>query len=135
MHPPWVDVGGESLQNVWKVVPTSPRAANGEHMTKEDAVETVVRECFWGDYALSVSDIVTRLNSGDSEFSRFLFGKIADNARYPSRLIRVLFSPEGIRNLLDRAERQPRWNDRRHRLIRANLSGRRDLVPERQWSR
>ena len=104
-------------------------------MTREEAADRVVRQCFWGDYALSASDIITRLDSGETAFARFLFGKIADNARYPSRLMRALFPPENLQELLNRSERQPRWHDRRHRLIRANLSGRPELVPERLWSR
>ena len=104
-------------------------------MTRGEAVDRVVRECFWGDYTLSASDVITRLDSGEIAFARFLFGKIADNARYPSRLMRALFAPEELQELLNRAERQPRWDDRRHRLIRANLSGRPELVPERLWSR
>ena len=59
-------------------------------MTREEAADKVVRQCFWGDYVLSASDIMTRLDSGETQFARFLFGKIADNARYPSRLIRAL---------------------------------------------
>ena len=104
-------------------------------MTREEAVDRVVRQCFWGDYTLSASDVITRLDSGEIAFARFLFGKIADNARYPSRLMRALFAPEELQELLNRTERQPRWDDRRHRLIRANMSGRPELVPERLWSR
>ena len=96
---------------------------------------TVLAECFWGDYALSAEEIVRRLDSDDEAFKRFLFGRIADNASYPSRLMRQLFSDSEIHTLLESTMRQPRWTDLRHRLIRANLTGDRSLVPERSWRR
>lgn len=104
-------------------------------MTRQDAAERVVRECLWGDYALGPDEILERLDSGDQYFARFLFGKIADNATYPSLLIRALFDSTAIETILDQTADQPRWHDLHHRLIRANLTGRRELVPERQWSR
>ena len=102
-------------------------------MTRQEAARKVVDECFWGDYVLSESEVLTRLDAGDPDFARFLFGKIADNASYPSRLIRLLFDDSTIREILDATAAQPRWADLHHRLIRANLTGRPDLVPERQW--
>jgi hypothetical protein len=104
-------------------------------MTRQDAAVQVVQECFWGDYVLDATDILGRLESHDHDFARFVFGKISDNARYPSRLIRALFDGPAIRTLLEETAGQPRWGDLRHRLIRANLSGQRELVPERQWNR
>ncbi len=99
------------------------------------AVRTVLAECFWGDYDLSAEEIVRRLGSDDEAFKRFLFGRIADNASYPSRLMRQLFSDSEIHTLLESTMRQQRWTDLRHRLIRANLTGDRSLVPERSWRR
>lgn len=102
-------------------------------MTRTEAAETVVRECLWGDYDLDAKAIETGLSSGDPAFARLVFGKIADNATYPSRLIRVLFETEQIGLLLAETAGQPRWSDLRHRLIRSNLTGDRELVPERRW--
>jgi hypothetical protein len=104
-------------------------------MTKKEAVEQIFRECFWGDYRISADEILHRLEAGDATFARFLFGKIADNARYLSRLIRILFSPREIEAVLADVTSRPRWQDRRHRCIRANLTGDRKLVPELMWRR
>jgi len=99
------------------------------------AARTALAECFWGDYDLSAEEIVRRLDSDDEAFKRFLFGRIADNASYPSRVLRQLFSDSEICALLESTMRQRRWTDLRHRLIRANLTGDHSLVPERSWRR
>lgn len=99
------------------------------------AARQALEQCFWGDYALSAEEIVRRLDEDGQAFKRFLFGRIADNARYPSRLLRRLFSPEEIESILAATVHQDRWSDLRHRLIRSNLTGDRSLVPERSWSR
>ena len=99
------------------------------------AARTVLAECFWGDYELSAEEIVRRLDSDDEAFKRFLFGRIADNASYSSRVLRQLFSDSEIHTLLQSTMKQRRWTDLRHRLIRANLTGDHSLVPERSWRR
>lgn len=102
-------------------------------MTREKAAGKVIAECFWGDYTLTANDLLDGLENGDAAFHRFIFSKIVDHARFPSALIRALFTPQEVRRLLEATARQPRWSDLRHRLIRANLTGETDLVPERQW--
>ncbi len=99
------------------------------------AARQALEQCFWGDYALSAEEIVRRLDEDEEAFKRFFFGRIADDARYPSRLLRRLFSPEEIESILAATVDQDRWSDLRHRLIRSNLTGDRSLVPERSWSR
>jgi len=109
--------------------------ASPDESPRRAAAATVLEECFWGDYDLSAEEIVRRIDSGDEAFKRFIFGRIADNAAYPSRALRQLFSESDIRSLIESTTRQPKWTDLRHRLIRANLTGDRSLVPERSWRR
>ncbi len=50
------------------------------------AARTALAECFWGDYDLSAEEIPRRLD--------------ADNASYPSRVLRQLFSDSEIHTLV-----------------------------------
>ena len=94
----------------------------------------VLKECFWGDYKLSAQEILDRLERNEPEFDRFLFSKIIENSRYPSRHLRNLFSPGILRNLLNRYLEQTGEN-KRLRLIAANLTGNYNQAPEYQWRR
>ena len=104
-------------------------------MTRKEAAQIAVDECFWGDYKLSAESILEQLDTGDEAFALQLFSKIVDNASYPSRLIRTLFAAPQIEHLLTTTAHQPRWAKERYRLLRANLTGDFALVPERQWPR
>ena len=93
-----------------------------------------MRECFWGDYHLSAQDILDRLGKNEPEFDRFLVSKIIENSRHPSRHLRNLFPRKVLQNLLDRYLERAGEN-RRLRLIAANVTGNYNLVPEYQWRR
>lgn len=67
------------------------------------ALSVVEKECFWGDYKLTAAEIAARLRGGDQSFKTLLFSKIVDNSSHPSHYLRVLFSPEEIRRLHERA--------------------------------
>jgi hypothetical protein len=105
---------------------------------KEDSrlasARLVMAECFWGDYLLSAEDILARLDRGEPGFDRFLFSKIIENSRQPSRHLPVLFPPETLQGMLARYL-QMSGGKKRVRLVAANLTGRHDLVPELQWQR
>lgn len=90
-------------------------------------------ECFRGDYLLSAEDILPRLDRGEPGFDRFLFSKIIENSRQPSRHLPVLFPPETLQALPARYL-QMSGGKKRVRPVVANLTGRHDLVPELQWS-
>ena len=92
----------------------------------------VLQECFWGDYTLTARDIVHRLDKGEPGFERFLFSKIIENSRHPSRHIRTLFAPERIQPLLQEYM-QKAGRRQRVRLVAANLSGQYHLSPEYAW--
>lgn len=90
-------------------------------------------ECFRGDYLLSAEDILPRLDRGEPGFDRFLFSKIIENSRQPSRHLPVLFPPETLQALPARYLQMSGGN-KRVRPVVANLTGRHGLVPELQWS-
>jgi hypothetical protein len=98
------------------------------------SAETVLQECFWGDYNLSAQDLLHRLDAGDPGFERFLFSKIMENSSHPSRHLRILFAPRIMNELLQRHLTQS-GDKQRVRLVAANLTGNYDLVPELQWNR
>ena len=65
-----------------------------------ESINAVLKECFWGDYDITVQKILDRLDKNDPGFRKFLFSKIIENSNYPSRHIRNLFSPATIKSLL-----------------------------------
>lgn len=96
--------------------------------------DKMISECFWGEYSLTADELLFRLEQHDPGFNRFLFSKIIENSRQPSRYLPKLFTPEVLQSLLARYLRMA-GNRKRVRLVAANLTGRYDLVPELQWSR
>ena len=99
-----------------------------------ESARIVVSECFWGDYHLSPQELLDRLDREDAAFERFLFSKVMENSRYPSRHLRNLFPPEKRQSLLERYLAQA-GNKKRVRLIAANMTGRFELAPEYRWRR
>ena len=93
---------------------------------------SVIEECFWGDYLLTPEELLSRLDSGEPGFDRFIFSKIIENASKPSWYLPVLFPPDRLQTLLDRYLRMA-GKKKRVRIVAANLTGRYDLVPELQW--
>lgn len=94
--------------------------------------ERIARECFWGDYNLSAQDILDGLERKDAGFNRFLFSKIIENSRFPSKDLEALFERKDLLPMLERylsvsGARQ------RIRLVAANITGDFSLVPELQW--
>lgn len=101
---------------------------------KLQSATQVVRECFWGDYTLSPRDILARLESNGPGFNHFLFSKIIENSRYPSRHLTILFPKKDLNQMLQRYLKISD-NKQRVRLVAANITGNHDLVPELQWKR
>ncbi len=97
-----------------------------------ESIQTILRECFWGEYNISAKDIIDRLDKNDTVFIKFLFSKIIENSRHPSRHIKILFAPALYKSLMEEY-RQKAGNKKRIRLISANLTGDYDSVPEYQW--
>ena len=96
------------------------------------SAQEVIQECFWDDYTLSVQDLLAKLDSGDLAFQRFLFSKIVENSRHPSRHLRALYPPDQLQSLLK--DYMPRAQDKKRiRLIAANLTQNFSLAPEYQW--
>lgn len=102
--------------------------------TRTESAEIILREAFWDDYSLSARDILSRLDSGETGFDRFLFSKIIENSRHPSRHLRNLFDPEHLRALLDRYLEQS-GSRKRIRLVAANITKNYDLAREHGWNR
>jgi hypothetical protein len=105
------------------------------HMTREEAAQRVLDECFWGDYHFEVSELLQRIDERSDYFDSFLIMRIVDNARHASPLLRVLFSPDRVLSVL----RDPRRTDNnrprmlRRALVEANISGDYAAAPIRQW--
>lgn len=98
------------------------------------SIRAVLKECFWGDYNLTAQEILDRLEKNVPGFNRFLFSKIIENGRYPSRHIKNIFPPAAFKTLL-KAYRQHAGEKKRLRLIAANLIGDYSQAPEYQWHR
>jgi hypothetical protein len=94
-------------------------------------IKAVLEECFWGEYTITVEDTINRLDKKDTDFIKFLFSKIIENSRYPSRHIKNLFSPP-IYNSLIKEYQKKAGDKKRFRLIYANPTGNYDNVPEYQ---
>ncbi len=101
---------------------------------REQNIKTVLKECFWGEYAITVEDTISRLDKKDTDFIKFLFSKIIENSRYPSHHIRNLFSPAIYNSLLKEYQKKA-GDKKRFRLIYANLTGNYDIIPEYLWER
>lgn len=99
-----------------------------------DSIKEILKECFWGDYSISAEDIMDRLDKNDTVFIKFLFSKIIENSRYPSRYIKNLFPQATYITLINEYEKKA-GDKKRFRLIHANLTGNYDNVPEYQWKR
>lgn len=109
-------------------------AKSQEELDQLVIADRVIEECFWGDYNLTAAELLVRLEQDDPGFDQFLFSKIIENSRQPSRFLPLLFAPEVLQPLLSRYLQMAK-NRKRVRLVAANLTGRYDLVPELQWSR
>ena len=104
---------------------TDPRLASAQ---------VVMQECFWGEYHLSAQDILDRLDRKEPGFDRFLISKIIENSRHPSRHLRNLFPRSILQNLLNRYLDQA-VDNKRLRLIAANVTGNYSQATEYQWRR
>lgn len=103
------------------------------HEKLQSATE-VIQECFWGDYLLTPQDILDKLEKKDPGFQRFLFSKIIENSRYPSKHLKILFPMQDLLPLLDRYMQASGSKDR-VRIVAANIIGDYSLVPEHTWQR
>lgn len=104
------------------------------HDHRLQSAQTVLRECFWGDYQLTAGELLQGLDNNIPGFQRFIFSKIIKNSPHPSRHLRALFAPE-IRDQLLQRYLARSGDQQRIRLIAANLLGKPDLVPEMMWNR
>jgi len=97
-------------------------------------IEEIIRDCFWGDYSYSADDIKKELDSGDEKFRLFLFSKILNNSRYPSKYIRALFDENEVRLFLSKIpERQSERASLRRQLVRANVLGEMFEIKGLKW--
>lgn len=101
---------------------------------RKENIKAILEECFWGEYTITVEDIISRLDKKDPDFIKFLFSKIVENSKYPSRYIKNLFSPAIYNSLIEDYQKKAR-DKKRFRLIYANLTGNYDNVSEYQWKR
>lgn len=100
---------------------------------RKKAIELVIKECFWGDYLLSVEDVERKLQEGDEAFEIFLVSRILAHSSFPSARLRELFPQERLRRILDRVAVSGRLA-RKKALVRAVLLGE-PLEGEEEWIR
>lgn len=102
--------------------------------TLDSAIEDVLKECFWGDYNYSIQDIKKELESGNRKFGLFLFTKILNNARYPSRYIRILFPLNDVSEYLNAIQPGTRdYDELRRKLVMSNVLGVVQDIRELSW--
>ena len=99
-----------------------------------ESAKIVLHECFWEDYDLTEENLLNRLDSSEPGFDRFVFSKIIENSRHPSRHLRNIFAPEHLFALLDRYLEQA-GDKKRIRLVAANLTGNYPMASEYGWKR
>lgn len=109
---------------------------SGEKHSKQrlDSAKAILAECFWEDYNVTAQDILRRIDSGEPGFDRFLFSKIIENSRHPSRYLRYIFTPDHLESLLNRYLKHS-GNKKRIRMVAANLTGDYRLASEYGWTR
>jgi len=56
---------------------------------------------FLGDCSLTADELLLRLEQQDPGFEQFLFSKIIENSRQPSRYLPMLFASQTLQTLLD----------------------------------
>jgi hypothetical protein len=99
---------------------------------REENIKAIIEECFWGEYSVSVENIIDRLDKKDPAFIKFLFSKIVENSRYPSHHIKKLFPPALYVSLIA-DYLQKTGGKKRVRLISANLTGEHEKASEYKW--
>jgi len=104
-------------------------------MTREDAAQQVLDECFWGDYRFDVPTLLSRVDEGSDYFDRFLVDRIVKNAVRPSHLLIALYSPDRVLSLIPAsgADDYLDYHERRRAVVRANVSGDYDDPAVRSW--
>ena len=98
------------------------------------SANSIIKECFWGEYNLTAEELLDRLDSNTHGFNKFLFSKIIENSDYPSRHIKALFPKAVFESLLKEYLNQAGEN-KRIRLISANLTNDYSKATEYQWQR
>ena len=98
------------------------------------SAKTVLKECFWGEYNLSAKELLEKLDNDTPGFRKFLFSKIIENSRYPSRHIKNLFPPLIQKSFLEEYLVKA-GDNKRIRLINANLTKDYSKAPEYKWQR
>ena len=56
--------------------------------------ETILKECFWGDYSYSEQELIRIAEKGSWHEKKFLFGKIIYNALHTSFSLRLFSLPD-----------------------------------------
>jgi len=103
---------------------------------KQQAAETVVRECFWGDYQITPEDVISNLKQGDGDLARLIVSKIIDSASHPSALFRALMDRAVAEKVLESISVLPgSRRAKRLQLVRANLLGKPADLSEFSWNR
>lgn len=100
---------------------------------RKEAIELVLKECFWGDYILSVEDVERKLQEEDEAFEVFLASRILAHSTFPSARLLALFPEERLRTILDRVTVSGRSAGKMG-LVRAVIFGE-PLEGEEEWIR
>jgi len=74
---------------------------------KQQALEKVLSECFWGDYQIELSRALSLLKSKNQDFIQFLILRIISESSFPSARLWALFSLPELEKYLPRSLPHP----------------------------
>jgi hypothetical protein len=84
-------------------------------------LESVLKECFWEDYNISLDEAEELLEKKNKEFTDFLIMRIIQNSPSPSSRLKSLFSPDYIKDFIYNIKIESPYLLKRIKLIRSVL--------------
>ena len=97
--------------------------------------QQINQECFW-EYHMSNSEILKMAQEGSDQEKFFLFTKIIENATDILKSLRI-FNTSDQKKMVMRYN-PPNFNhkflDKRHRIVKYFLTGKKVAIPELQWN-
>ena len=87
----------------------------------DKTLELVLKECFWGDYNISIIEAEKLLAKNDKEFANFLIMRIIKDSPFPSSRLISLFDKESIKEFIDNLIVNSPYIIKRVKLIRSLL--------------
>lgn len=87
----------------------------------ENTLKSVLEECLWDDYKIDIKEAEELIQKGDIKFISFIVRRIIYNSSFPSSRLKALFSPEILKEILDKTDDKSPRIIKRIKLIRSIL--------------